>query len=111
MTSAETIMTYKAILEITRKMLSAARNNQWDELIVLEKECRSLTEKLMNNNPEPILNEDLLKNKINMIHEILNEDAQIKAITQPWMEKLQHMLNTTDHSHKTRQAYHSVENI
>ena len=46
-----------------------------------------------------------------MIQEILDDDAQIKAITQPWMEKLQYMLNTTDHSHRIQQAYHSVENI
>lgn len=111
MTSAETIMTYKAILTITRKMLSAARNNQWDELIVLEKECRNLTDKLINNDPEPILDENSLKNKIRIIQEILDDDAQIKAITQPWMEKLQYMLNTTDHSHRVQQAYHSVENI
>ncbi|GKS68295.1 flagellar protein FliT [Nitrosomonas sp. PY1] len=111
MTSAETIMIYEAILAITRQMLSAARNNQWNELIILEKECRSLTDKLINNDPQPIFEEDLLKNKIRIIQEILDDDAQIRAITQPWMEKLQYMLNTTDHSHRIQQAYHSVDNI
>ena len=44
MTSAETITTYKAILETTGKMLSAAKNNQWGDLVILEKECRVLTD-------------------------------------------------------------------
>jgi len=111
MTSAETITTYKAILETTGKMLSAAKNNQWDDLVILEKECRGLTDKLMNGNPEPILDEDLLQSKIKMIHQILGDDAQIKAITQPWMEKLQHMINTVDLSRKLEQTYQSFENI
>ena len=67
MTSTETITTYKAILETTGKMLSAAKNNQWDDLVILEKECRGLTDKLMNSNLEPIRDEDLLQSKIKMI--------------------------------------------
>ena len=46
-----------------------------------------------------------------MIHQILGDDAQIKAITQPWIEKLQHMINTVDLSRKLEQTYQSFENI
>lgn len=110
MDSIETIMTYKAILATTKKMLTVARNNQWDELIALEKECRILTEKLMDSNPEPILDEGLLQDKIKMIHEILGDDAQIKAITQPWMEKLQYMIYSADLSQKLERSYQSFDN-
>jgi len=110
MDSIETLMTYEAILATTKKMLTAARNNQWNELVALEKECRMLAEKLIHNSPEPILDENLLQDKIRMIHEILGDDAQIKAITQPWMEKLQYMVNSVDLSQKLEQTYQPFEN-
>jgi flagellar protein FliT len=53
MDSTQIIMTYKAILTTTGKMLTAAQNNEWDQLVSLEQECRRLTETLkkMMQNP------------------------------------------------------------
>ncbi|MGZ0018055.1 flagellar protein FliT [Nitrosomonas sp. wSCUT-2] len=105
MNSSQTLMTYNAILTITGKMLIAAQNSEWDQLTKLEKECRQLTELLIINDPEPILDEQLLQKKVKIIHQILADDAQIKAITEPWLKKLEDMLNTTDRSYSIQQAY------
>ena len=51
MNSAQSLMTYDIILEITRKMLADAQNNKWDQLILLEQECRKLTEMLIKHDP------------------------------------------------------------
>lgn len=111
MDSVLTLKTYDAILATTGKMLTAAQNNEWDQLIQLEKECRQLTEKLIENDLEPILDEELLQKKVKIIHQILADDAQIRAITEPWMMKLQDMLNTNSRTRDLQLAYQPVNNL
>lgn len=72
MDNTQAIMAYEAILATTGKMLAAAQNNEWDELVSLEKECRQLTEILIKKNPEPILDRELLQKKVKIIHQILD---------------------------------------
>lgn len=108
MNSTRTLMTYNAILATTGKMLIAAQNSEWDQLTKLEKECRQLTKLLIENDPEPILDEELLQTKVKIINQILADDAQIKAITEPWLKKLEDMLNTTDRTYSLQQAYQSM---
>lgn len=108
MNNSQTLMTYNAILATTGKMLIAAQNSEWDQLTKLEKECRQLTESLIKNEPDPILDEELLQKKVKIIHQILADDAQIKAITEPWLKKLEGMLNTKDRTYSLQQAYQSI---
>lgn len=108
MNNSQTLITYNAILTTTGKMLIAAQNCEWDQLTRLEKECRQLTELLNKNDPEPILDEELLQEKVKIIHQILADDAQIKAITEPWLRKLEDMLKTKDRTYSLQQAYQSI---
>lgn len=111
MDSVQTLRTYDAILATTGKMLTAAQNNEWDQLILLEKECRQLTETPIQNDQEPILDKELLQKKVKIIHQILADDAQIRAITEPWMIKLQDMLNTNNRTRDLQLAYQPVNNL
>lgn len=110
MDSTQILTTYTAILATTGKMLVAAQNSEWDQLIILEKECKRLTEALINNDSEPILDQELLQKKVRIIHQILDDDAQIKAITEPWMMKLQDMLNTNSRARDLQHAYQPLGN-
>lgn len=110
MDNVQTLKTYHAILTMTGKMLTAAQNNEWDQLIVFEQECKLLTELLVDNNPEPILDKELLQKKVRIIHQILADDAQIKAITEPWMEKLQDLLESNNRAINLQQTYQSINN-
>ena len=111
MDSTQTIMTYKAILATTGKMLIAAQNHKWDELVLLEQECRHLTDIFLKITPEPILDKELQQKKIKIIHQILDDDAQIRTITESWMVRLQHMLGTNEHSRDQQQAYQLIDNL
>ncbi|QOJ22757.1 MAG: flagellar protein FliT [Gammaproteobacteria bacterium] len=111
MNSAQTLETYDAILATTGKMLAAAQNNEWDQLIQLENECRQLTESLIQNDQEPILDKELLQKKVKIIHQILADDAQIRAITEPWMLKLQDMLNISSRTRNLELAYQPINNV
>lgn len=110
MDGAQIILMYKAILAVTGKMLSAAQNSQWDELVSLEQECKQLTGRLTKEESGAILDKELLQNKVSIIHQILDDDAQIRAITEPWMSRLQEILDTNKHARNLQQAYQTISN-
>ncbi|PTN13133.1 flagellar protein FliT [Nitrosomonas aestuarii] len=105
MNSAQLINTYEHILVITQKMLAAAQNSEWDKLIKLEQECKQLTNILIKDKTEPLLSHELQQRKLVIIHQVLDHDAQIRAITEPWMEKLQVLFNTSERRRNLQQAY------
>lgn len=105
------ITTYETILIITNKMLTAAEDNEWEKLITLEKECRKLTNKLVINNSDHELSDELLDKKIKIIHQVLANDAKIRLITEPWMANLQNMISTVGRRRNLHHAYQTNENI
>ncbi len=107
MDSLQVIETYESILKITRAMLTAARNNEWEKLILLEQECNQLTNKLIQNEPASILNHEQQQRKVKIINQVLDDDAQIRSITEPWMTRLQDIISTTKHKRNLQQAYES----
>ncbi len=111
MNNLQIIATYEAIQATTGKMLLAAQNGEWDKLVSLEQECRQLTEQLIQNKSEPKLDEEQLQKKVRIIHKVLEDDNKIRTITEPWMEKLNDMLNTTGRKRDLQKAYQSDYNI
>lgn len=105
MDSIQIISIYEEILATTNKMLDAAQKNEWDTLINLEKQCSKLTHKLIENETELTLSQELQQRKIKIIHQVLNDDAQIRLITEPWMAKLQEIINTSTCKRNLQQAY------
>jgi len=99
------ITTYEAILAITDQMLQAAKNSDWDKLVALEQDCKRLTTWLMEQHTYEQLSEEQKKKKISLIHGILERDAEIRAITEPWMAQLQNKLTSYDHKRKLGQTY------
>ena len=105
MENTQIINTYEEILATTNKMLAAAQKNDWDALINLEKQCRELTHQLINNEKESELSYELQQKKIKIIHQVLDDDAQIRLITEPWMAKLQEIIHTNTYKRNLQQAY------
>jgi flagellar protein FliT len=89
----EIIAIYEAILIITGRMLKAAQSADWERLITLEHECRGLTKKLMISDENKVLSSDLRQRKQEIIQQILADDSEIRALTQPWMAQLQNILS------------------
>ena len=111
MDNTQAIMAYEAILATTGKMLAAAQNNEWDELVSLEKECRQLTEILIKKNPEPILDRELLQKKVKIIHQIQDENAQARALTKPWVARLPDILSINGRTRTLQHASQSIDNV
>lgn len=103
--ATQIINAYTAILAITDQMLQAAKNNDWDELITLEHNCKRLANQLMEQPVRKILSEVQQKKKIDLIQQILARDAEIRTITEPKMAHLQNILTNCDHKRKLKQTY------
>ena len=110
MDSIQTITTYEAILATTNKMLTAAQKSEWEQLVLLEKECRALAQKLVQEDTQPVLSPEQQQKKVQMIRQILSEDAEIRKITEPWMSKLQEMIGSTGRTRSLNQAYQPNQN-
>lgn len=80
---------YKAIEDSSRKMLEAAKAEDWDEVVRFERACAVLIGQLR----EKARSEDLLpeqrSEKSKIMLRILNNDAQIRYLAEPWLLTLE----------------------
>lgn len=76
---------YQAIEDSSRKMLDAAKSEDWDEVVRFEGACAVLIEQLRVRSHS----EDLLpaqrSEKIRIMQRILHNDAQIRYLAEPWL--------------------------
>ena len=104
MTSNEMLATYESLSELTGTMLNAARQGEWDHLATLEKRCQGHVGNLMQAAPMK-LNEHEQRTKIAIIRTILQNDAQIRALTEPRLHELQQRLHVMRTAQRSVEAY------
>jgi flagellar protein FliT len=105
MNSQEVISLYETVAAITDQMLVAARNGNWDELVVLEARCASHVA-VLKNGEAPIPLTGLLRDrKVKIIQKILSDDREIRNLTEPWMGHLSKLINSTGTERKLNKAY------
>lgn len=79
---------YKSIEESSLKMLDAAKSQDWDQVVRCEGVCAVLIEQLrMRSRTEQLLPEQRTE-KTRIMQRILNNDAQIRYLAEPWLEHL-----------------------
>lgn len=104
MTSNEMLNTYESLSELTDTMLNAARQGAWDELAALEQRCRGYVGSLMQAAPLP-LNEKEQRAKVATIRAILQNDARIRALTEPRLHELQQQISKMRSGQRSVDAY------
>ncbi len=105
MNNTQVIAVYEDIRAVTEQMLQAACNSDWDQLVSLEKICKGLVEGLIAAQPREPLSGKLQQRKVEIIKQVLADDAKIRNLTEPWMKQLQSILSTAHHEKKLQQAY------
>ena len=76
---------YKAIEDSSLKMLNAAKSEDWDQVVRFEGACAVLIEQLrMKAKSEELLPEQRSE-KIRIMQRILQNDAQIRYLAEPWL--------------------------
>lgn len=78
------ILLYKEMNALSTLMADAARANDWETLVRLERSVAALRDTLPNNDDS--LSEAELQQKALLIQRILDDDAEIRRHTEPWMD-------------------------
>jgi flagellar protein FliT len=94
MEDEELLSIYENVAVITDQMLIAARIGDWDQLVELELRCASQVEMLRNEEGRTALTGAVRERKLALIKKVLEDDRQIRSITEPWMDRLAGLINS-----------------
>lgn len=105
MNEQQVIATYERIRDFTSQMLEAARHSDWDRLTSVERECRTLVDTLVSSEGGLRLSTPLQRRKVEIIRQVLADDAEIRKLTEPWMTQLEQLLGNVRNQRKLARAY------
>lgn len=94
---------YEDMALLSSRMVAAARARDWDSLIELERGVGSLRRALQADPEDGGVEADLVR-KRNLIQRILDDDAEVRRHTEPWMERIRHFLGDGTRLRELRQA-------
>jgi flagellar protein FliT len=98
------IQIYQAMSALSARMVKAARAHDWDNLIALEKSVTTIRRSLTKDDDDSSLSPDELATKHALIQRILDNDAEIRRHTEPWMERLRPFLGRSARRKQTANA-------
>lgn len=84
------IMLYQQMNTLSSRMVQAARARDWQMLDNLARTVDGLRSALAM--ADPLLSDSELQQKSQLIQRILDDDAEIRRHTEPWMETVCHFL-------------------
>ncbi|NWG39350.1 MAG: flagellar protein FliT [Hydrogenophilaceae bacterium] len=102
-----TIAQYESLSGLLTTMISAAEKGDWDQVAGMESTCKPIIEQIRNTTPEERLTDDERRQKIQVIKQILRDDARLRELASPWMAQLQDVIQQT---RKGRDALHAYDN-
>jgi flagellar protein FliT len=97
---------YEEMRALSARMVEAAQASDWDSLIELEKSTSSLRKILMaEDDPNANLTPEESLRKAAIIQRILDDDAEVRRHTEPWMEQLRAYLSSGSKKKQVVRAY------
>lgn len=98
---------YEEIYTLSGYMVTAAQANDWDNLIALESRVSTLRDRLMIEESASTLALSVAESdrKSAMIRQILEDDAEIRRHTEPWMDNVRQFLGSQSQRRKMQSAY------
>ena len=85
---------YKAIEDSSLKMLSAAKSEDWDRVVEFEGTCAILIEQLRLKARTEELLPAQRSEKTRIMQRILQNDAQIRYLAEPWLAHCEQAFDT-----------------
>jgi flagellar protein FliT len=76
---------YKAIEDSSLRMIDAAKEGDWDGVVRFEGACAVLIEQLRFHASTEVLDDAARMEKSRIMLRILNNDAQIRYLAEPWL--------------------------
>jgi flagellar protein FliT len=96
---------YQAIADISARMRAMAQSQQWDSLVTLGAEYHQAVERLKQLDP---LDDEEKAARRELLTRILDDDAQIRQLVAPELDRLSHLLGTIKRQRTVLQAYYST---
>lgn len=84
---------YKAVEDSSRKMLEAAQADDWDTVVRYEGVCAVLIEQLRGRAKQEELTPEQRREKTLIMQRILQNDACIRYLAEPWLARLESSWN------------------
>lgn len=100
-----TIAQYQSLSGLLATMVSLAEKGDWDQVAGMERSCKPIIEQIRNAAAEERLTEDQRREKIQVIKQILRDDARLRELANPWMAKLQEALQQSRTGRAAVRAY------
>ena len=105
MEQQNSIAIYEAIAELTNRMLTAAKEQDWDTLTELENRSAQLVDKLKYFKDLEPLSGNATQQKVATIKRILVDDREIRDLVSPRMARLSSMISSSHTGKKVTRAY------
>lgn len=99
---------YEAMSLLSSRMVAAARGSDWDSLIELERRIAGLRNTLMAVPEDSNAPATDSAHKRALIQRILEDDAEVRRHTEPWMERLRQFLGDGTRYRDTQKGRASV---
>lgn len=99
---------YEEMSQLSSRMVEAARANEWEQLVDLEHSVAALRGNLassVNDATEDNLSPVISSRKRILIQRILEDDAEVRRHTEPWMEHVRQFLGDTVRRRDVHNAY------
>jgi flagellar protein FliT len=90
---------YQAIEDSSVKMLEAAKMEDWDGVMRFEGVCAVLIEQLRERAKSEELDALTRSEKTKIMRRILENDAQIRYLAEPWVQHVENSLTTQQYLH------------
>ena len=103
---------YEEIRALSADMVNAARANDWERLVTLECSVAALRDELIaNSGPDRDAGAGATENdhRRGLIQQILEDDAEIRRHTEPWMEHVRQFLGSQNRRKQVQHAYAATD--
>ncbi len=105
MTGDDVIAIYESISQLTDQMLGAARAADWELLSALEAQCGKHIANLRVCEESVVLPAALRDRKVDIIRKILEDDRDIRNLTEPGLRKLSALIQSNHTERKLLNTY------
>lgn len=95
---------YEQMSQLSTRMVEAARANDWDRLIDLEHAVANLRQTLIDDSDTAASAQHTEKKRA-LIQRILQDDAEVRRHTEPWMEQVRRFLSGNVRKQQLDRAY------
>lgn len=96
---------YESISAASGRMLHAAQEGDWDELVEQEQACARLIEALRVSGTEQHLSGESLKRKGVILRKVLADDAEIRRLVEPRLNRLEQLLHSSANARRLGDTY------